>query len=297
VCRRIWAVDEPNVDERPPVGGETRLAAVIGDPVRHSLSPCLMNAAFAETGLDWTCVAMEVPEGLASGALEGMRALGIGGLSVTMPHKAAVASGVDDLAPGAGSLGVVNCVVPDGDRLVGHNTDGAGFLDGLRHDACLDVAGRRAVVLGAGGAARAVVHALGLAGAVEVAVANRSAGRAVTAAELAGAAGRALEPSSLRDVVAAADLVVNATSVGMAGSGAGHPVDPDLVATGAVAVDLIYDPAETAWLAALRGRGVEAHNGLSMLVYQAAHAFTLWTGVEAPVAAMDAAARSALTRR
>jgi len=168
-------VDEPNVDERPPVGGETRLAAVIGDPVRHSLSPCLMNAAFAETGLDWTCVAMEVSEGRASGALEGMRALGIGGLSVTMPHKAAVASGVDDLASGAGALGVVNCVVPDGDRLVGHNTDGAGFLDGLRHDAGLDVAGRRAVVLGAGGAARAVVHALGLAGAVEVAVANRFA--------------------------------------------------------------------------------------------------------------------------
>ena len=290
-------MDEPNVDERPPVGGETRLAAVIGDPVRHSLSPCLMNAAFAETGLDWTCVAMEVPEGRASGALEGMRALGIGGLSVTMPHKAAVASGVDDLASGAGALGAVNCVVPDGDRLVGHNTDGAGFLDGLLHDAGLDMAGRRAVVLGAGGAARAVVHALGLAGAVEVAVANRSAGRAVTAAELAGAAGRALEPSSLRDAVAGADLVVNATPVGMAGSGAVHPVDPDLVATGAVAVDLIYHPAETAWLAALRGRGVEAHNGLSMLVYQAAHAFTLWTGVEAPVAAMDAAARAALTRR
>ena len=261
------------------------------------MSPCLMNAAFAETGLDWTCVAMEVPEGRASGALEGMRALGIGGLSVTMPHKAAVASGVDDLTSGAGALGAVNCVVPDGDRLVGHNTDGAGFLEGLRHDAGLDVAGRRAVVLGAGGAARAVVHALGLAGAVEVAVANRSAGRAVTAAELAGAAGRALEPSSLRDAVAGADLVVNATPVGMAGSGAGHPVDPDLVAAGAVAVDLIYHPAETAWLAALRGRGVEAHNGLSMLVYQAAHAFTLWTGVEAPVAAMDAAARAALARR
>ena len=102
-----------------------------------------MNAAFAETGLDWTFVAMEVPEGRASGALEGMRALGLGGLSVTMPHKAAVASGVDDLTPVAAALGAVNCVAPDGDRLVGHNTDGAGFLDGLRHDAGFDVAGRR----------------------------------------------------------------------------------------------------------------------------------------------------------
>ncbi len=290
-------MDESSVDERPPVSGETRLTAVIGDPVRHSLSPCLMNAAFAETGLDWTCVALEVPEGRASGALEGMRALGIAGLSVTMPHKAAVASGVDDLTPVAAALGAVNCIVRDGESLVGHNTDGAGFLDGLRHDAGFDVSGRRAVVLGAGGAARAVVHALGLAGAVEVAVANRTIGRAVTAADLAGAAGRALEPSSVGEAVAAADLVVNATPVGMAGAGAGHPVDPGLVAAGAVVVDLIYHPAQTELLAALRGRGVEAHNGLSMLVFQAANAFTLWTGVEAPVAAMDAAARAALARR
>ncbi|MDE0833173.1 MAG: shikimate dehydrogenase [Acidimicrobiales bacterium] len=290
-------MDELNDNGRSPVSGETRLAAVIGDPVRHSLSPCLMNAAFAETGLDWTCVAMEVPEGQASGALDGMRAMGIGGLSVTMPHKAAVASGVDDLTAGARALGAVNCIVPDGDRLVGHNTDGAGFLDGLRHDSGLDVTGLRCVVLGAGGAARAVVHALGLAGAADVAVANRTAGRALRVAELAGAAGHALEPSSVGGAVAGADLVVNATSLGMAGSEAGHPVDPDLVAAGAVVVDLIYHPAQSAWLAALRGRGVEAHNGLSMLVHQAAHAFTLWTGVEAPVAAMDAAARAALARR
>ena len=290
-------MDELNDNGRSPVSGETRLAAVIGDPVRHSLSPCLMNAAFAETGLDWTCVAMEVPEGQASGALDGMRAMGIGGLSVTMPHKAAVASGVDDLTAGARALGAVNCIVPDGDRLVGHNTDGAGFLDGLRHDSGRDVTGLRCVVLGAGGAARAVVHALGLAGAADVAVANRTAGRALRVAELAGAAGHALEPSSVGGAVAGADLVVNATSLGMAGSEAGHPVDPDLVAAGAVVVDLIYHPAQSAWLAALRGRGVEAHNGLSMLVHQAAHAFTLWTGVEAPVAAMDAAARAALARR
>ena len=290
-------MDESNVDGRPPVSGETRLVAVIGDPVRHSLSPCLMNAAFAETGLDWTCVAMEVPEGRAPGALEGMRAMGLGGLSVTMPHKAAVVSCLDDLTPGAGALGAVNCIVPDGDNLVGHNTDGAGFLAGLRHDAGFDVAGRRAVVLGAGGAARAVVQALAQAGAAEVAVANRTIGRAVEAAELAGPTGRVLEPSMVGEAVAGADLVINATSVGMAGADDGRPVDPGLVAAGAVAVDLIYHPAETVWLAALRARGVEAHNGLSMLVHQAAHAFTLWTGLEAPVAAMDAAARAALARR
>ena len=149
-------MDEPTRDRRQPVSGDTRLAVVIGDPVRHSLSPTLMNAAFAETGLDWTCVAMEVPEGRAPGALEGMRALGIGGLSVTMPHKEAVAAALALLTSDAGALDAVNCVVPDGDLLVGHNTDGAGFLDGLRHDAAFDPMRRRAVVIGAGGAARAV---------------------------------------------------------------------------------------------------------------------------------------------
>ena len=290
-------MDEPTRDRRQPVSGDTRLTAVIGDPVRHSLSPTLMNAAFAETGLDWTCVAMEVPEGRAPGALEEMRALGIGGLSVTMPHKEAVAAAVDLLTSDAGALDAVNCVVPDGDLLVGHNTDGAGFLDGLRHDTAFDPMRRRAVVIGAGGAARAVVHALGSAGAADVAVVNRTAERAETAAALAGTAGRVLGPSAVAEALAGADLVVNATSVGMAGVEAKHPVDPAAVTAGTVAVDLIYHPPETEWLAALRGRGVEVHNGLSMLVFQAAHAFTLWTGMDAPVAAMDAAARAALARR
>ena len=116
------------------------------------------------------------------------------------------------------------------------------------------------------------------------------------AAALAGSAGRVVGPNDVSEAVAAADLVVNATSVGMAGDGS-LPVDPEAVALGAVAVDLIYHPPETAWLAALRGRGIEAHNGLSMLVFQAAHAFVLWTGSEAPVAAMDAAARAVLATR
>ena len=278
------------------MSGASRLAAVIGDPVRHSLSPTLLNAAFAEAGLDWHFVALEVAAGRSDEALDAVRALGLAGLSVTMPHKAAVAAAVDHRTEQAEVLDAVNCVVVEGGRLVGHNTDGDGFLDGLRHDTGFDPAGRSTVVIGAGEAARAVVLALARAGAAEVAVVNRTASRAEVAAGLAGPVGRVVRSDELSDTVAAADLVVNATSVGMTDDGA-LPVDPESVAVGTVAVDLIYHPPETAWLAALRGRRIEAHNGLSMLVFQAAHAFRLWTGSEAPVAVMDAAARAVLATR
>ena len=270
------------------ISGRTTVAAVIGDPVRHSLSPTLHNAAFAAAGLDWVYVALPVAAGDAAAAVDAMRALGLGGMSVTMPHKDAVAAAADECSEAVEVLGAGNCLVAlEGRRIRAENTDGAGFLAGLRHDADLDVGGRRVVVLGAGGAARAVVHACASAGASSVTVVNRSADRAETAAALAGPVGSVGTPSD----IAAADLVVNATSVGM-GTDRSLPCDPSLLAEGQVAVDLVYEPLETAWLAALRARGIAAHNGLSMLVGQAAVAFTLWTGVEAPVPAMRAAAQA-----
>ena len=123
--------------------GETRLAAVIGWPVRHSRSPAIHNAAFAATGLDWTYLALPVRPGAAAAAVAGMGALGIEGLSVTMPHKAPVAAGLDHLTDDATALGAVNCVFRDGDRLVGDNTDGGGFVDSLRLDEGIEIAGRR----------------------------------------------------------------------------------------------------------------------------------------------------------
>tara|TARA_B110000263_G_scaffold228448_1_gene221491 strand:- start:823 stop:1725 length:903 start_codon:yes stop_codon:yes gene_type:complete len=286
------------VDRRPPASGSTRLAAVVGSPVRHSLSPTLLNAAFAATGLDWTFTAFEVAEGDLARALDGMRALGLAGLSVTMPHKAAAAESADELTDAAARLGAVNCLVPDGSRLVGHNTDGGGFLDGLAHDAGITVEGRSVLVVGAGGAARAVVEACGTGGAADIAVLNRTPERAQSASELAGGVGRVVAPDAVEQALARADLVVNATPVGMSVGPAGDmPVDADVLRVGQVAVDLVYHPLETPWLAALRRRGIEAHGGLSMLLFQAARAFSLWTGDEAPVAAMEAAARAALSAR
>jgi shikimate dehydrogenase len=205
-----------------------------------------------------------------------------------MPHKAAVAALVDEASDDVIALGAVNCVVPvaGGVRLRGESTDGGGFLDALTATG-VDVAGQSCVVLGAGGAARAVVLALARAGASDVAVVNRTPARAEAAAALAGRVGRVVG----EEAAAGAGVVVNATSVGMGADG-GVPLDPERLGSGQTVVDLVYDPLATPLLQAARARGAVTVDGLGMLVHQAARAFTLWTGEAAPVAAMEEAARS-----
>lgn len=266
--------------------GTTTLAGVIGSPVRHSRSPAIHNAAFRSLGLDWTYLAFEVPDGAAAGAIAAMRSLDIRGLSVTMPHKAAVAALVDELTDDAARLDAVNCVRWRDGLLVGDNTDGPGFVASLA-DEGVAVAGRHCLVLGAGGAARAVVLALGRAGAEAVTVVNRTEGRARDAAALAGAAGRVGRAVEVAD----ADLVVNATSIGM---GDGQlPLDPELLRAGTVVADLVYQPLTTPLLAAAEARGATVVDGLGMLVHQAAIASESWTGVAPPIELMRAAAMEA----
>lgn len=271
-------------------GRGPRVAAVIGHPVRHSRSPAIHNAAFAAVGLDWVYAAFEVPAGSGARALEAAKTLGLAGLSVTMPLKAEVAEAADEAGEAVRALGAANCVVVTGDgRLRAENTDGDGFLAGLAADVGLRLWGQRVAVIGAGGAARAVIRALGGAGAADVAVVNRTESKAEAAAALAGPVGRVGRAAA---DIPAANLVVNATPAGM-GADAAMPCDPGLLHQGQVAVDLIYEPLETPWLAALRAGGVKAHNGLSMLVYQAVLAFELWTGETPPVEVMRQAALSA----
>ncbi len=266
---------------------------MIGDPVRHSLSPALHNAAFAHLGLDWTYVAFEVPAGGGAGAVAAMRALGIDGLSVTMPLKAEAAEACDELSPAAAMLGAVNCVRRSADRLIGENTDGAGFLRSLRTQAGVDPAGLRTVVLGAGGAARAVIVALATEGA-PVTVVNRSPDAAARAVGVGGAAAEATgAPAGLVTVggpeaVRNADVVVNATPLGMT-EGDSLPVDPALLQGVQIVADLIYRPERTPLLAAAAQAGAVTLNGVGMLLYQAAEQFRMWTGRDAPVRAMGAA--------
>ncbi|MCY3891248.1 MAG: shikimate dehydrogenase [bacterium] len=280
-----------------PIGvpPDTEIAAgVIGFPIRHSLSPAICQAAFDELGLDWVYAAFEVTPGEAAEALKHMRNRGMVGLSVTMPHKADVAAAVDELSPAAAALGVVNCVGRDGDRLIGHNTDGAGFCDALLADG-VELAGIGCAVLGAGGAARAVVAELARRGVAEVAVVARRPEQAASAAALAGSVGTTAGPTE----VGRYQLVVNATPVGMAETeGAGNvPLDPDLLHPQQHVAELVYNPLHTPLLAECQRRGVPASNGVGMLVYQAAHAVRIWTGADPPVEAMTAAATEALKGR
>ena len=263
---------------------------VVGAPVEHSLSPVIHNAAFAALDLDWSYFAVSVPPGQAGRAVAAMRSLRLGGVSVTMPHKQDAAAAVDVLTPAAERLGAVNCLAWRGTRIEGDSTDGAGFLDSLRVDHAWDPEGTRAVVVGAGGAARAVVAALADAGAREVAVVNRSADRARAAAALAGDRGRVVGTEAVDD----ADLVVNATPVGMGGDGA-LPLDADRLGAGQVVADLVYEPLETPLLVAARARGAVPVTGIGMLVHQAAHAFRAWTGEDPPVEVMSAAVVAALS--
>ena len=274
---------------------------MIGDPVRHSLSPTIHNAGFRALDLDWAYLAFEVPAGGGGAAVEAMRVLGIDGLSVTMPHKAEVAAAVDHLTAAAEALGAVNAVVRDGTNLVGENTDGEGFVRALIEDEGFDPDGVRCVVLGAGGAARAIVRSLAQAGAADIAVVARRPDASAQAAALAPGVAR----SASGDEVDGAALVVNATPIGMANvvtldptsEAAALPVDEHRLGPGQLVVDLIYDPLVTPLTRAARARGAAATNGVGMLLHQAAIAFRLWTREDPPLPAMSAALLAELAKR
>ena len=288
---------------RAEAGPDATIVGVIGSPVTHSLSPLLHNSAFAALGLgSWRSYPFDVPLGRTQQALDAMRRADLTGLSVTMPHKRPVAALVDELSEVARRLDAVNCVHRLDDALYGTNTDGEGFVSSLLRGADFDPAGRRCLVAGAGGAARAVVLALTRADAASVAVVNRTHDRAVEAAVLAGNRGTVVpnESKAVADAVMSADLVVNATPLGMSGvdridSDASPPwlVPPSLLGSGQVAADLVYVPRPTPWLRQASARGATVLDGLGMLVHQAAAQLIIWTGAEPPLPALWRAAEVA----
>jgi shikimate dehydrogenase len=266
---------------------------VLGWPLRHTLSPAIHEAAFKALGLKWVYLAWPVRPAALDAALGGLRALGCAGANVTMPHKKTTLRHLDELSSEARTIGAVNTIEFRGDALVGHNTDVYGFIQLLESDAGVSAAGKHALVLGAGGAARAVVTALEQLGAEEIEVAARDPDAAAEAAALA-ASGRGLKWTDGADVAAAAGIVVNATPLGT--NGEELLVDVPWRA-GQVVVDLVYDPPRTPLVAAARAGGAGAWGGIGMLVHQAAGALRVWTGREPPLEAMSAAAVRASGRR
>ena len=276
-----------------------RRAWVIGHPIAHSLSPALHNPAFAELGIEAVYEARDVPPDALEAAVAEMRGPDFLGANVTAPDKQAIVRWLDDLAGDARALGAVNTVVPSGGRLIGDNPDAAGLAAWLE-EAEVPVDGVDALVLGAGGAARATVVALARGGARSIVVLNRTLERAtVLVTDLAGLAeGTSLRAGSLDEAAGRAPhsvkLLINATSLGHLG--AAPAVDPSWYAPGAVAVDLAYNPPVSPFMSNARLAGVRAENGLGMLVHQAALALSRWTGRAVPVDAYWRAARQALDR-
>ena len=279
------------------ITAHTRVAAVIGWPVSHSLSPVIHNAGFASTGVDAVYVAFAVAPGTAAEALGSARRLDFLGLSVTMPHKTEVAHLVDDISPAASSLDSVNTVEFTDSRTIGHSTDGDGLIASMRADGA-DVAGSNVLVLGAGGAARSVVDALRRHGASGVVIANRTLDNARRAAELGpdGTVAIGSDAPSLVSALKASDIVINCTSVGMGSSdGASEsPIPVSGLTSNHVVVDLVYHPLVTPLMRDAERSGCRVIGGLGMLIHQAALQQVIWTGHEPDVAAMSAAARQAL---
>ncbi|MEZ5352262.1 MAG: shikimate dehydrogenase [Bryobacteraceae bacterium] len=238
------------------------------------------------------------PERLGD-VVAGARAFGMQGFNLTIPHKVAVIQYLDEVAPSAAVIGAVNTVRREGDRLIGENTDGKGFLEGVRLDAGVDPAGKRVVVLGAGGAARAIATELALAGAADVLVVNRGVERGLAmAGELSSRTGARIGFApwiGAFPVTPAVDILVQATSIGLYPDvEATPPVDLSGAAPHLLVCDVVFNPPETRLIAAARARGLAVLDGLSMLVRQGTIGFGLWTGRPAPAAVMKQALRDAL---
>ncbi len=285
------------------VSGKTKLCGIIGDPVEHSMSPAMHNAAFRELGLDYLYLPFRVKKEDLGKAIEGMRALNIKGLNVTIPHKVAVLQFLDKLDPLAEKIGAVNTIVNDNGVLIGHNTDAAGFLQALLKNG-IEPRGKNVVIMGAGGASRAISFILADRGA-KLVILNRLL-ELDWAEELAGSLSRTfsreiaaleLNKGNLAGVLEKADILVNATSLGMSPDTDETPVTSDLLRPNLIFVDIVYNPIKTRLLREAEAAGAKTVSGVDMLIWQGAIAFEKWTGRQAPVELMKGKTIKLLKKR
>lgn len=267
------------------INGATRVYGLLGRPVAHSLSPAMHNAAFRELGLNAVYVAFPVTD--LTQAVAGLRGLNLGGVSVTIPFKEEIIPLLDELDPQADKIGAVNTVVNREGVLLGHNTDWLGALAALQEETA--ITGEHFLLLGAGGAARAIAFAIREKGGA-FSLTDVDEARAVTLAGEFG--GQALAPDALARCPAT--VLINATPVGMAPRSGDIPLDPNLLSRFRVVMDIVYQPLETRLLKEARARGCQVIDGLAMLIHQGAAQFELWTGRPAPREVMARAAYAAL---
>lgn len=283
------------------ISGRTRICGVIGDPIEHTLSPIMQNAAFAKLHLDYVFIAMKVKAGELDSAIRGARSLGIHGLNVTMPHKTAVAKLLDRLDADAGFLGAVNTILNINGKLEGYNTDGVGAEKALKENG-IKLSGKKALLLGAGGAAKAI--SLSLARQTrELTILSRSPEKARTLAEKLGKTfGRkivtgSLSPNTIKKSIERTDVLINATSVGMTPHTGESLVEPHWLRSDLSVMDIVYNPLETELAKDAKNAEAKVVSGVEMLVFQGAAAFEIWTNREAPVKTMRDAILNRLSER
>ena len=265
-----------------------QIVCCLGQPVAGNPTQFMIERAFAAAGLDWRYLTLEVPPENLGDAIKGMRAMGFRGGNLTIPHKTAVIPYLDELSPAAELMGAVNCVNRVGDKLVGENTDGKGFVQSLRQ--VTDPAGKRVVILGAGGAARAIAVELGLSGVAEIVIVNRTAERGQSLVELLSqrvqVAARLVHLSSDYALEDTTEIVINATPIGLGDAEARVPLQLESLRPGMVVADVIFNPPQTRLIRDAAARGCATLDGLGMLVNQGVIGFKIWTGVDPDPAVM-----------
>ena len=280
------------------IDGTTKLVGVFGDPVAHTASPAMHNAAFTALKMNWKYLPFHVAVANLQAALHGIRSLNMVGVNLTVPHKVAALEFLDEVDPEARQLGAVNTVVVEKGRLLGFNTDGYGFARAIQEEFNLGLQGRSVLVLGAGGAGRSIAVKCVREGAQQVWVANRTPGKSDAILQAVGNAGPIaaipLTNPAIRTIIDRVDLLVNATSVGLrAGDSLG--LEPAFFTPKLYVYDTIYRPAETELLKLAHAADAKCANGLNMLLYQGARAFEIWTqDKKAPLAKMREALKTAV---
>ncbi len=282
------------------ISGKTKICGVIGDPIEHTLSPIMQNAAFEALKIDYVFLAFKVKPANVGDAIDGMRALNIRGLNVTMPHKKAVINHIDRIDLAAQIVNSVNTILHKENLLFGFNTDGVGALKALKENG-VELKGRKVLLLGAGGAARAIAYTLAKE-ADQLTVLNRTIKPAKDLADLLGRAvskkidAGSLSSSDIERNLDDTDILINATSVGMKPNEGESPVNPKLLRSRLSVMDIVYNPIETKLSKDAKAVGAKVVSGVEMLIYQGAASFEIWTGKSAPVDVMRQAALSHLRK-
>jgi len=270
------------------ITSKTQLVGLLGHPVHHSQSPVMHNAAFTAKKLPFAYAAFDVAPEALNDAVKGIRALSLRGVNVTIPHKVAIVPLLDEIDPLAKRIGAVNTVVNENGRLIGYNTDGNGYVRSLLEETNITLVNQVVVLIGAGGAARAVACTLAEHGVKEIRIVNRSREKAQVLAELLSSSVTAsvIDLQQAGEAIQGASLLINTTSIGMYPHVEEMPVAAEWLRPDLVVSDLIYNPLETKLLQTAKALGAKTHSGVGMFINQGALAFELWTGSTAPTELM-----------